>query len=240
MPRFTPSRPRTDAGWRWPCSWSSARGLFALAAADALVAAAVSDVPGPYRGSVVVGGLLTFAALAATTWLSTKRAFAEWLWLAMGRVRHPRRPPPADERRARGAAWHAAAMHVAGRPRDRVLLLGTTLLAWVADGLCLHFTLLAAGAHVSIDVLLLAYTAGAIASTIPLLPAGVGVVETVTPVILHAYGVPIDTALAAVIAYRFVGTLMPALAGLLALVGLRVESPADPEHVATLAGAPAQ
>jgi putative heme transporter len=207
--------------------WFSTRGLFALAALDAVIASAVSDVPGPYRGSVFAGGLVTMAALAATTWLSTKRRFAEWLWLAMGRLRHVRHPEPATERRARGAAWHAAAMHVAGRSRDRVVLMGTTVAAWAADGLCLHFALVAAGAHASIDVLLLAYTAGAMASTVPLLPAGLGVVEAVTPIVLHHYGIPIDTALAAVLAYRFLGTLMPALAGALALVGLQIQSPAE-------------
>jgi hypothetical protein len=73
-----------------------------------------------------------------------------------------------------------------------------------------------------VDVLLLAYTVGIIASMVPLLPAGVGIVETVTPLILHAYGVPLPAALAAVLSFRLFASVLPAVAGALALVGLRV------------------
>ena len=51
-----------------------------------------------------------------------------------------------------------------------------------------QFSLVAAGANINVDALLLAYTAGVLASNIPLLPAGLGVVETVTPVSLTHYG----------------------------------------------------
>src|SRR5262245_50040308 len=57
---------------------------------------------------------------------------------------------------------------------------------------------------------------------VPLLPAGVGIVETLTPLILHAYGVPFAAALAAVLSYRLLASVLPAVAGALALVGLRV------------------
>jgi uncharacterized protein (TIRG00374 family) len=113
-------------------------------------------------------------------------------------------------------------MGVAGRRRDRVVLLGTCVAAWTCDGLCLYFALRAMGAEVGVDVLLLAYALGIIASMVPLLPAGIGVVETVTPVILHAYGVPLPTALAAVLGFRMVATVLPAIAGTVALAGLRV------------------
>ena len=104
----------------------------------------------------------------------------------------------------------------------------TCVAAWVAQGLCLYCTLHATGADVGVDVLLLAYTVGIIASMVPLLPAGVGIVETVTPLILHAYGVPLPAALAAVLSYRLFASVLPAVAGALALVGLRVGAP--PAH----------
>jgi hypothetical protein len=44
------------------------------------------------------------------------------------------------------------------------------------DALCLRFSLLGLGARVGLAALLVAYTAGAIASQIPGLPAGVGMV----------------------------------------------------------------
>jgi uncharacterized protein (TIRG00374 family) len=100
-------------------------------------------------------------------------------------------------------------------------------LAWVADAACLHFALLAFGVRVSPAVLLFAYTAGTLTSMVPLLPAGLGVVETVTPAVLGLAGVPLVTALAAIVVYRAIGTLLPALAGGLALISMRVDEPRD-------------
>ena len=214
--------------------WFSMRGLLCVAAVDVLVALGVSDIPTPYRATLAVAAVTTFLALAASTWLTMRRQCAEWAALVAGRLRHPRNCAPASERRARGAAWHAVAMHVTGRRTDRLLLVATTGAAWLCDGLCLHFAIIAAGAHISVDTLLLAYTAGVLASNIPLLPAGLGVVETVTPAILAHYGVPFGTAVAAVLTYRVFGTLLPACAGAVAVVGLNREG--DP-HI-TAAEAP--
>lgn len=79
-------------------------------------------------------------------------------------------------------------------------------------------------------VLILAYTASAVASDAPLLPAGIGVVETVTSALLKVYGVPLADALAAVLVYRVIGTLLPALAGLVGLATLHLETPPEPEE----------
>jgi uncharacterized protein (TIRG00374 family) len=111
---------------------------------------------------------------------------------------------------------------VVGNRRDRTIVLSLALAAWIADALCLHFALLAAGARVDADVLLLAYTAGVIASEVPLLPAGLGLVETAMPAVLRGFGVPYGTALAGALTYRALGTLLPALAGALVLPSLRV------------------
>jgi uncharacterized protein (TIRG00374 family) len=75
------------------------------------------------------------------------------------------------------------------------------------------------------DVLLFAYTAGIAVSMVPFLPAGVGVVETVVPAVLGLAGVPIVAALAAVVLYRMLSTLLPAVLGGLSLIGLRLEKP---------------
>jgi uncharacterized membrane protein YbhN (UPF0104 family) len=71
-------------------------------------------------------------------------------------------------------------------------------------------------------VLLLAYTAGILATEVPLLPAGLGRVETAMPAVLRSFGVPVDTALAGALTYRALGTFLPAIAGALALPSLRV------------------
>ena len=218
--------------------WFSVRGLLCLTSVSLLLALATADIPTPYRAGVAASAGTTIAAVFASTWLLSRRQFAEWVALVAGRLRHPRSCPSALLRRQRGAAWHTLAMHVTRRRIDRFVLLATAIAAWICDGLCLHFALIALGAHVSIDVLLMAYTVGVLASNIPLLPAGFGAVETVTPAILHHYGVPLATAVAAVLVYRFLGTFLPAAAGALAVVSLKVEGSAaigqtDPEHLAS-------
>jgi len=202
--------------------WFSVRGILTLAVLDISAALALSHVPAPYQAPAVIGATATMAFLALTNWLSTRRRCAELVALVVLRVRHWRNCPDATSRRARGAEWHADAMRIAGRGLDRRILLGTCVAAWTAQGLCLYCALLAAGQQVGVDVILLAFTVGIIASMVPLLPAGIGIVETVTPVILHAYGVPLPEAVAAVLSFRLFATVLPALAGALALVGLRV------------------
>jgi uncharacterized protein (TIRG00374 family) len=205
--------------------WFSVRGLLALAALNVIAALALSHVPGAYEAPAALGAAITLLFLAVTSWLSTRRWCAEAVASVLVRVRHWRSYPDAATRRATGAAWHAEAMRIAGRGRDRRVLLGTTVLAWTAEGLALYCALRATGAEVGVDVLLLAYTVGILASMVPLLPAGVGVVETVTPLILHVYGVPLATALAAVLTFRLIANVLPAIAGTIALAGLRVGAP---------------
>ena len=202
--------------------WFSVRGLFAVAAVDATLAVAFSHLPTAYSSGALAAALGVLVLLALTGWLSMRRRCAEWIALIGLKLRYLRRCPPADDCRARGAAWHRAVLYVAGRRRDRVILLGTMMAAWVFDGLCLHFALVAAGTPVSLDILLLAYTVGTMASMVPLLPAGVGVVETTTTLILSAFGVPLATALAAVLIYRLLATVAPAVIGGLAFLGLRL------------------
>jgi uncharacterized membrane protein YbhN (UPF0104 family) len=59
------------------------------------------------------------------------------------------------------------------------------------------------------------------ASWIPLLPGGLGLVEAAIPATLHRFDAPLDDALAATLVYRAVGTLLPAVAGALAIALLR-------------------
>ena len=200
--------------------------LYALAAVAALIVVTVADDgPFPHSWMLVVGGGTTLALLVLTGLLASRPRFAEVVALAGGRVHHPRSCAPASERRARGRAWHDAVMHVLSDPVTAASVGLSALVAWSLDGMCLFFALRAVGVHVSVDVLLLAYTAGAAASLIPFLPAGLGVVETVTPALLHLYGVGWEGALAGLLVYRAIGTLLPALIGTGSLVSLRVQDP---------------
>ncbi|HET9692513.1 MAG TPA: YbhN family protein [Acidimicrobiales bacterium] len=218
--------------------WFWTRGLLAVAAVDAAVAGAVGDLPGPWRGGAIAAAVLTAAALAASTWLSLRRGVAEAVADVALRVRHRRRPLTKGERRRRGAAWHEVAVHVTGTGRQRSALLASTSAAWVCDAGCLLLALRAAGVHVAPDQLLLAYAVGTLASNVPLLPAGMGVVETLTPLVLTWFGAPWGAALTGVLVYRVVGTLLPAAVGLLAAAGLRLPMAGGADDGDTAAVAP--
>jgi uncharacterized membrane protein YbhN (UPF0104 family) len=65
---------------------------------------------------------------------------------------------------------------------------------------------------------------------VPLLPNGLGLVETVVHALLHYRGVPLATALAGVLAFRALGTLLPAFSGVVALIRLRLQTaPGGPD-----------
>jgi hypothetical protein len=61
-----------------------------------------------------------------------------------------------------------------------------------------------------------------LAAFVPLLPAGLGAVEAAVPAFLASAHVPVPVALGGVLAYRALGTLMPAFVGAAALAQLRV------------------
>lgn len=95
----------------------------------------------------------------------------------------------------------------------------------MSDVACLWFTLIAVGARVDPDVALLAVGAGAVAASVPLLPAGIGVVEAVMPAVIGWYGPSLSAALAGTLVYRALGTFLPAAAGAVSLATLRVHKP---------------
>lgn len=203
-------------------------GLYLLAALDALVVVlAAHDAPIAARGWLVVGGVGTLIVLSTLAIVLTRRRFAELAGIVAGRIRHPRHPAPAEERRERGVAWHEATMHVLTEQHRAPWLTLTILLGWVLDGTCLFFALRAVGVHVGLDVLLLAYSVSAAACLIPFLPAGLGVVETLVPGLLHLYHVPFESALAGLLVYRAIGTFLPAIVGAASLASLRLTEAPD-------------
>ena len=196
-------------------------GLYLLAAVDALVVASLTGVRYADRWLFAVGGAGLLGTLAIGAWLSTRRVVAEGLAVLLGRLRRPLHPRPVDERRAQGTAWHDTLVHAVAARRTWTRLLACACLAWLCDALCLHWSLLGLGAAVGLPALLIAYSAGALASQIPGLPAGLGVVDAVTPTLLHLAGAPLREAVAAIVVYRIVATGLPALAGVVSLVSMR-------------------
>jgi len=89
--------------------------------------------------------------------------------------------------------------------------------------LCLWCALVAAGAHVGFHVVLLTYVAAVAASWVPFLPGGIGVVDAAVPAVLHAFGVPVAAALAGTLVWRGLSLFLPASAGVVAGIVLRLE-----------------
>jgi uncharacterized membrane protein YbhN (UPF0104 family) len=60
-------------------------------------------------------------------------------------------------------------------------------------------------------------------SLVPLMPAGLGLVELTVPAVLHHYGYPVEGVLAGTLAWRALALFLPALAGLVAYSTLRLQ-----------------
>jgi putative heme transporter len=75
---------------------------------------------------------------------------------------------------------------------------------WVADCLCLAFSIRAIGVDVPWQGLVLAYSAGMAVASVGLTPGGLGVVEVVLSASLVALGIKDHSALAAVLVYRLI------------------------------------
>jgi uncharacterized membrane protein YbhN (UPF0104 family) len=117
-------------------------------------------------------------------------------------------------------------MHQAlGSPGRHASIVALALASCLADAACFYCSLVAVGIAVKPALFLLAYAIGMIAALVPLLPNGLGVVETVVPAVLHYRGVPLATALAGVLTFRALGTVVPALSGTAALIRLRLAHP---------------
>lgn len=205
--------------------WFAQRTFYAVAALDLLLVIALGHLSVDESWPFIIVAALVIVAIAGTAVVARRPTSAEWMFgvLAAIRIRQPQ--PEPEARRQAAEAWHAEAMAVVGPPRNRVRLALVSAAAVLADAATLWATCHAAGFHVHPELALLARTVGTVASWIPLLPSGLGVVEVAIPAILHRFGAPLDDALAATLVYRAAGTLLPALAGAVAMIALRTRRP---------------
>jgi len=200
--------------------WFSMRVFLLVAAVNVLVAVGIGDLPATDVLPLLAVASVGFVLLVVTAHFARRRSTGELAAVLLGRLRFWRPRVPNAERRAAGAAWHQQAMSIVGSPTNRVLLVGLAASALLADMGCLWASLTAAGVHVGGDVVILAATASVLATAIPLIPGGLGIVEAVIPAVLHHFGVPLDAALAGAVIYRVVGTFLPATVGVLVIAGL--------------------
>jgi uncharacterized protein (TIRG00374 family) len=148
----------------------------------------------------------------------TGKLVADAIW----RLPHYRKRT-RDELRAAGVNEHARVLALLGRPIHQAEIAFASIGWWITDAGCLWIALHAAHAHVSFGLVMLAYVAGTAASWVPLLPGGLGAVETVVPAVLHHFGVPLTTALAGTLLWRGLSLFLPTLGGALAYASLRAE-----------------
>ena len=201
--------------------WFSYRVTYLIASLNLLVILARRDfpVPGPWPG---VAAVLALLLLALTGFAASRPTSMQHLSGAWARARFWVPRPSPEERRLTGMRLHKTAMKIVGRRRDRIRLVGLSVAGHLSGVLTLVFAMRAEGLVIDPDVALLASAAAVIASSIPLLPAGLGLVEAAVPAVLAWYGAPLDLALAGVVVARVVGTVLPAVAGAAALWALQL------------------
>jgi glycosyltransferase 2 family protein len=91
----------------------------------------------------------------------------------------------------------------------------------VFDMLTLYFVFVAAGHLVSLAVLLAGYGLPLLLGRAPLLPGGVGIVETSMAAIYTGLGVPAEIVVVVVLTYRFISFWLPTFAGFALIPCLR-------------------
>jgi uncharacterized protein (TIRG00374 family) len=201
--------------------WFGPRSFYALASLFLVVAVLFGHLPVADVWPLLIVAALVVISLVVTARVARSRATAERAAVLLGRLQFWRPAVSAGDRRAAAGTLHDEAMAVMGSHANRVRLVTLSVAAALADAGCLWATL--RSVHISLppDEIYLAVVAGSIATWLPLLPGGLGVVEAAIPAVLHRFGAPLDSALAATLIYRGLGTFLPALAGSVVVVRLR-------------------
>ncbi|HEV7524445.1 MAG TPA: lysylphosphatidylglycerol synthase transmembrane domain-containing protein [Acidimicrobiia bacterium] len=205
--------------------WMSIRTLFGIAALDALVVVAAANRRYPHHAPgrfIIVGAAIAIlATLVGTAWLASRRRTMELAAILVGKFdrRGARR---LIDRREQGARWYAEIHGALGSRRAHLDIVALAIASCLADATCFYCALKSVGVDLKPAQFVFAYAVGMIATLVPFVPNGLGIVETVVPALLHRAGVPIATALAGVLAFRALATVLPAAFGTAALLRLRL------------------
>jgi uncharacterized protein (TIRG00374 family) len=196
--------------------WFTQRTFYAVAALDVTVVAATGRLR---MGTVwpVVAAVVVLVALVVTAVLARRPSTAARLAVAAGALRRRGSRPPVERRREAGLRFHADAMRLVGSASNRLRTAALSTAAVLADAAILWSALRATGFSLRPELAVLSIAIGTVVGWVPGLPAGLGLVDAAVPAVLHHYGAPLDLALAATLAYRAIGTALPALAGVVAL-----------------------
>jgi putative heme transporter len=197
-------------------------GVFLLVSSmNLLVVAAIERDSFRDLWPFVTAALVVLGLLGLMARMTATDSVFERFSVIAGSFRRPSHRRSLEERRASGAAWYREAREVVGSSRHRLSLALLTAGALLGDVACLWLVLRAAHANVGFDIALLAVTVAAVSIFVPLVPGGLGIVEAVIPAVVHHFGVDYGAGIAAALAYRALGTFIPAGIGALAIFGLR-------------------
>ena len=128
-----------------------------------------------------------------------------------------------------GEKLEQIALHAASSIRDlgtnrEVLISSVTWasLNWLLDAASLWCFIAAFGGHANPVGLFAAYGVANVIGAIPITPGGLGIIDTITPVLLVGFGLTRSVATLGVLAWRLVNFWLPIPTGALAYVSLKV------------------
>ena len=174
----------------------------------------------PIYVTVAVTGAVVLAAIGALAFGITRGARrASKILHAVGN-----RIPGLTGERLEGAIQNAG-NSLSALARDRRTLawsLTWASLNWLLDAASLWCFVAAFGRLVNPVELFAAYGIANVAGALPVTPAGLGVVDSVTPLLLVSFGVTRSVATLGVLSWRLVNFWLPIPAGALAYVSLKV------------------
>ncbi|HEY4378381.1 MAG TPA: lysylphosphatidylglycerol synthase transmembrane domain-containing protein [Acidimicrobiales bacterium] len=203
--------------------WFITRAMFAFFALSTLAVVVLVEgrhsVPDRYVLGIIAGFVLL--TLPVSRYLLSQQSLAEWAAVKLRRLRRKANRLSVQEARLVGRSWHRDAMGILGSSANQFGLVALAL-AWCScDAACFRLSLFAAGVPLTAPEFVLGYATAMLGAMVPFVPAGFGAVETAVPALLHRSGTPVAKALAGVLTFRLLGTLLPAVGGAAALVLLR-------------------
>ncbi len=174
----------------------------------------------PIYVTVAVTGAVVLLAIATLAFGITRRSKrASRILRAVG----DQIPGLTGDRLERVMLDTAASLSALGRDR-RTLVMSLTwaLLNWLLDAASLWCFVAAFGRFVNPVELFAAYGIANVAGVLPVTPAGLGVVDSVAPLLLVSFGITRSVATLGVLGWRLVNFWLPIPAGAAAYVSLKV------------------
>ena len=186
-----------------------------------------------YVTVAIIGALLLLAIAALTFGITHEIGRASRILHAVG----DRIPGLSGERLEQGLREAGASLSALARDRRTMFWsLTWASLNWLLDAASLWCFVAAFGRFVNPVELFAAYGIANIAGVLPITPAGLGVVDSVAPLLLVSFGVTRSVATLGVLGWRLVNFWLPIPAGAAAYVSLKVPRGAGLKAMRTAVG----